>query len=221
MQKVKKAIYDPCCGTKVIGNVLRRSSFGHIPIIETDLYTIPDANIDFLKADNNDIRECCSCIMTNPPYGNNNKTKFLKKCYEIGLPFMLLLPVQSLNTPARISMFQNFGITIMYLSPDPRFFSAETEKEISVGGMAWFCWDGKCLPNQISFIYGIKESVQNKINQITIPQLEKITINDIMNDDDNDEESVFQFSESKVNNQMEVRQGSLQLGTYWNDTVEN
>ncbi len=95
--------------------LIRRSSFCHIPIIETDLYTIPDANIDILKADNNDIRECCSCIMTNPPYGNNNKTKFLEKCYEIGLPFMLLLPVQSLNAPARISMFQNFGITIMYL----------------------------------------------------------------------------------------------------------
>lgn len=61
--------------------LLRRSSFGHTPIIEIDLYTILDANIDFLKADNNDIRECCSCIMTNPPYRNNNKTKFLEKCY--------------------------------------------------------------------------------------------------------------------------------------------
>ncbi len=193
LSTIEKHILDPCCGTGVIGNVLRRRLGDNVLLYESDLYTIKDQHIDFLKEDDNSIRQHCGFIITNPPYGNNNKTKFLKKCYQIGLPFMLLLPVQSLNTPARISMFQTFGIQIMYLSPDPRFYNAETNKETCIGGVAWFCWDGICRPNHITFSYGIKANVQQKVNKLTIEQLGLISINDDIDDDMNDEESVFEM----------------------------
>lgn len=75
------------------------------------------------------------CIITNPPY--SKKDKFIKKCYEIGKPFALLLPVSSLQGMYRGNMFATKGIELLVLNKRIDF----TGKKAPHFGVAWFCKD--------------------------------------------------------------------------------
>src|SRR4051812_28833570 len=57
---------------------------------------LPSNGRDFL---NDVILEKVDAIITNPPY--SKKDKFIKKCYELNLPFALLLPVSSIQGQTR------------------------------------------------------------------------------------------------------------------------
>ena len=46
-------------------------------------------------------------IITNPPY--SLKDEFLKRCYEYGKPFCLLLPLTSLEGIERGKMYKNYS----------------------------------------------------------------------------------------------------------------
>jgi hypothetical protein len=175
-----KSVYDPCCGTRVIGDVFRELRID-IQLFESDLYTTT-TKVDFLEVDLSSITSV-DCVITNPPYGNNNKTKFLKHCYESGKPFMLLLPIQTLNTPGRISLFMTFGIHLFYISPSPVFL--HNDKEVCIGEMAWFIWDGNIKPKSITFSYGLKQSVMSKLRNFSnITTLKNTQINNMFIDDE-------------------------------------
>lgn len=49
-------------------------------------------------------------IITNPPYSIKNK--IIKRCYELGKPFALLLPLTGLEGEARCEMYDKKGIGI-------------------------------------------------------------------------------------------------------------
>jgi hypothetical protein len=74
------------------------------------------------------------CIITNPPY--DIKDRWLERCYELGKPFALLLPIDALSTPGRQSLFRRYGLEIIL--SDHRY-SFETPNG---GQSAWFdtCW---------------------------------------------------------------------------------
>ena len=86
---------------------------------------------DFLLDDFSDF----DCIITNPPY--SKKDKFIEKCYKIGKPFALLLPISSLQGQKRGSMFQQNGIELLVLNKRIDF----TGKKAPHFGVAWFCND--------------------------------------------------------------------------------
>jgi hypothetical protein len=46
------------------------------------------------------------CIVSNPPF--TLKDKILKKLYEIGKPFAVLLPIQSLQSKDRTPLFMKY-----------------------------------------------------------------------------------------------------------------
>lgn len=96
--------------------------------------------LDFL---NDPITKNIDVIITNPPY--SKKDKFLKKCYEIGKPFALLLPVSSLQGKARGQMFAENGIEILVLNNRIDF----TGKGSPHFGVAWFCCN--LLPKELIF----------------------------------------------------------------------
>ena len=96
-------------------------------------------NRDFLTDTFNDY----DIIITNPPY--SKKDKFLKKCYEIGKPFALLLPVSALQGQNRGEMFSKNGIEILALNKRIDF----TGKGSPHFGVAWFCY--KILPERLIF----------------------------------------------------------------------
>lgn len=84
--------------------------------------------------------------ITNPPY--SLKDKFLKRAYELGKPFMFLLPITSLAGTKRNHLFREHGIQL--LIPDQRF---NFKKE---GSGAWFqtSWftHGLNLEQDLNFI---------------------------------------------------------------------
>jgi len=81
-------------------------------------------------------------IITNPPY--SKKDKFIERCYKIGKPFALLLPVSSLQGQSRGKLFSKYGIDLLVLNKRIDF----TGKGSPHFGVAWYCY--KILPKTIS-----------------------------------------------------------------------
>lgn len=82
-------------------------------------------------------------IVTNPPY--SIKDEFLARAYELGRPFAMLLPVESLGGQARFKLYKKYGLEILVL--DKRVeFSNQKNPYFSV---AWFCH--YVLPEKLIF----------------------------------------------------------------------
>lgn len=85
-------------------------------------------------------------IITNPPY--SLKDEFIKKCYEYGKPFCLLLPITSLEGVERGKMFRKNGIELLVFDKRCNFIYDNTKKS-NWFNTSWFCWN--VLPKQLIF----------------------------------------------------------------------
>jgi len=90
---------------------------------------ISSNGLDFL---NDELPEF-DAVITNPPY--SIKDKFIDKCYSLGKPFALLLPVSSIQGKKRGSMFSKNGLELLVLNNRVDF----TGKGAPHFGVAWFC----------------------------------------------------------------------------------
>lgn len=68
---------------------------------------------DFLTQDIPGHKNYCNAIVTNPPF--SKKYDFLARCYEIGKPFALLMPVESLGAVTAQRLFKEYGFEWMFL----------------------------------------------------------------------------------------------------------
>ena len=76
--------------------------------------------IDFLTSPLADAMvSVCDIIITNPPY--TIKDAFLKKCYESGKPFALMMPLTALESQARQSLYRKYGLQLVLLNKRVRF----------------------------------------------------------------------------------------------------
>jgi hypothetical protein len=82
-------------------------------------------------------------IITNPPY--SKKDAFIKRCYDLGKPFALLLPVSAIQGQKRGKWFSEYGIELLVLNSRIDF----TGKGAPHFGVAWFCH--KILPQPLIF----------------------------------------------------------------------
>lgn len=87
------------------------------------------------------------CIITNPPY--SIKDKFLERCYEIGKPFALLMPITALGEQFRVNLYKKYGIQVLLLPKRVDFVTPSGEGTGAWFYCAWFCW--KLLPDKICF----------------------------------------------------------------------
>lgn len=75
----------------------------------------------------------CTAIVTNPPY--SQKDAFLRRAYELGLPWFMLLPITAIEGKRRQALYAHHGVSL-YL-PRGRI-------EFGKGGVwfytAWFFW---------------------------------------------------------------------------------
>ena len=148
-------LYTPRCATELIIPYLHGTIWecaageGHITVvmeshgmnvIESDIAfgtnfltsDLPDVNIDF--------------IVTNPPY--KLKDKFLEHCYELSIPFALLLPLTALGGMKRNKLYRGFGLEI--LVPDKRInFIYPNSGKANWFHSAWFCHN--VLPEKLMF----------------------------------------------------------------------
>lgn len=82
-------------------------------------------------------------IITNPPY--SLKDEFIKRCYDYGKPFCLLLPITSLEGIKRGKMFRQKGIEVLVF--DKRIdFNGKGQNWYNT---SWFCWG--VLPKPLLF----------------------------------------------------------------------
>jgi len=73
-------------------------------------------------------------IVTNPPY--SLKDQFLERCYQLGKPFALLLPLTALEGIKRGKLFREYGIDLVVLDKRIDF----TGKKSNWFNVSWFCW---------------------------------------------------------------------------------
>ncbi len=114
---------------------------------------------NFLDKDSNEAF-VFDVIITNPPY--SSKDYFLKRCFEIGKPFALLLPLTALEGIKRGKMFEENEIQLII--PNKRInFEIPSKKKSSWFATAWFCYKLN-LPKQLNFV-GLKVKVTTKPSQ--------------------------------------------------------
>ena len=82
-------------------------------------------------------------IVTNPPY--SQKDKWISRCYDLGKPWALLLPVSAFQGQKRGEMFSKHGVDVLVLNKRPNF----TGGSGAHFGVAWFTWG--ILPERLIF----------------------------------------------------------------------
>ena len=126
-------IWECAWGKGDLANYLKKSGFK----------VIGNKDYDFLgdRFQNN----IGNCIITNPPY--SIKDKFLKRCYDLGLPFALLMPITALEGIKRQELYKKYGIQILF----PKRRIDFNGKKAPWFYTAWFCW-GLNLPKDLMFV---------------------------------------------------------------------
>lgn len=102
------------------------------------------------------------CQVTNPPY--SVKYDWLKHSYELGKPFALLLPLETLGAKRGQELFKRYGLELILLNRRVDFkmpfkgFAGSAQFPV-----AWFTW-GLGIGQPIS--YGEITKPKNLVNQI-------------------------------------------------------
>ena len=141
--KTRLIIWECAAGMRILAK--RLSNYGH-NVISTDI-TDPAGNGDFFEIEPENKNYI---IVTNPPY--SLKYQWVERCYELGKPFALLMPVEMLGTAKGQKLFDKYGIEVIFMSPRVDFYMPNKGYE-GAGAQfptAWFTWKLN-LPKQINF----------------------------------------------------------------------
>jgi hypothetical protein len=107
-------------------------------VVATDL----SCGVDFFEMD---LRH--DAIVTNPPY--SIKDPWLERCYELGKPFALLLPLTALEGIKRQALYRKYGLDVLFLPRRVEFTTPSGKKGGAWFPVAWFTY--KMLPERIIF----------------------------------------------------------------------
>ena len=123
------------------GNIVRYLEKQGFTVKGSDILT----GVDFLTSK----MEPFDCIVTNPPF--SLKDDFIKRCYDLGKPFALLLPLTALEGKDRQSLYKKYGIQLIV--PDSRinFYTPDGKNSGSWFLSAWYTWKMN-LPHDINFV---------------------------------------------------------------------
>jgi hypothetical protein len=131
-------VWECACGRGNLAAGLRRRGF---TVLATDVAE----GHDFLSWQPRRF----DCVITNPPF--KYKDEFIRRCYLLGKPFALLLPLTTFETPKRQRMFQEYGVEVIFLD---RRINFETPRRVvessSWFATAWFTF-GLGIGQQLSF----------------------------------------------------------------------
>lgn len=131
-------IWECACGKGNLSNALIEHGY---EVIATDILT----GMDFLK----DSIPGANCILTNPPYAL--KQAFLERAYYLSKPFALLLPLTTLETPKRQSLFKKHGVEIILFDRRINFETPDGKGSGSWFAVAWFTW-GLKIGKELNFV---------------------------------------------------------------------
>ena len=130
-------IWECAMGKGYLVDELRRLGY---KVVGTDILTGTDFITAGIEAD---------CIITTPPY--KYKQEFLERCYSLGKPFALLMPLTALETGKRQRLYKQHGLEMILF--DKRI-NLETpnkiEKSSSWFASAWYT-NGLNIGTQLTF----------------------------------------------------------------------
>ena len=125
-------LWEPASGEGYLVEAFYDAGYQESQVITSDLLT--GQNFFDYEPDSWDF------LVTNPPY--SIKFKWLKRCYQLGKPFALLLQVEVLGTQAAQRLFEEHGIEVVLL--DKRADFKMPNAGWTGGGAqfstAWFTW---------------------------------------------------------------------------------
>ena len=81
-------------------------------------------------------------IITNPPF--KLKTKIIQRCIQLNKPFLLLVPVNILESKKRYKLFKEYGISYFQLSERIDYIKPDGKESKSP---FWSVWIGRNIPN--------------------------------------------------------------------------
>lgn len=132
-------IWECACGE---GQIVRTLSDAGYHVIGTDIM----GGFDFLSPLGG-VAQQFDCILTNPPY--SVKDEWLERCYDIGKPFALLLPITALGEQNRVALYRKHGIQIVLPPTRTNYGTPSGEGSGAWFYSAWFC-NKLDLPSQIT-----------------------------------------------------------------------
>jgi hypothetical protein len=122
-------IWEPACGSGRIVTVL--SGHGYT-IVGSDV--LDGQNFfDYQPA-------AWHAVVTNPPY--SIKAEWIRRCYDLGKPFALLVPVETIGRGDVQRMMERHGAELLLLNRRVNFYMSNKgiDKSSAQFPVLWFCW---------------------------------------------------------------------------------
>lgn len=153
-------IWEPAAGEGFLVNALRDNDF---EVIASDIRDHSNSRTDdFFSVTGFFEYYQWEAIVTNPPY--SIKYDWVRRCYELGKPWALLMPVEMLGTVTGGNLFARYGVQVMMLRPRINF--KMPNKGWDGGGaqfpVAWYTWKLN-LPSDLMFERIYREPEQHMI----------------------------------------------------------
>lgn len=151
-------IWEPACGEGLIIEALFDAGWTEEHVIASDILT-GQSFFDY-EPDKWEV------IVTNPPY--SLKIEWIERCYALGKPFALLLPVEALGLTTVYPLLQQHGFEIMLLDNRVDFKMPNKGWNSSAQfATFWLCHD--LLPEKVMFgsIKAAKKAFKAEIGDVT------------------------------------------------------
>ena len=149
--KTGSKVLEPTYGLGAIAKVLEKHG---CEVVGADKFPKEGTSVkelDFLNIQKNDeILQGIDMIVFNPPF--SDKTRFLKKAMELGLPFLLLCPMTLLETEKRYNLIKENGLSIILIPKRVNYVrGADIEMGKAWFSSSWFLGNSPDFNNQILF----------------------------------------------------------------------
>lgn len=134
----RAVVWEPAAGKGRLAAEMERHEFR---VIASDLHD----GRDFLHWQPD---EPWDLIVTNPPY--SIKDRFLGRCYQLGKPFALLMPLTALESRRRQALYREHGLELILFPYRVHFDTPSGRGAGSWFASAWFTW-GLGIGRQLTF----------------------------------------------------------------------
>lgn len=133
-------IWEPAAGENNLVEALYDSGYSSDQVAVSDILT----GQNFFEFS----PERWDCLVTNPPY--SIKYQWLERCYQLGKPFALLLPVETLGAKTAQELLKRYGFEMMLLNKRVDFKMPNKGWNSSAQfPVLWLCW--QILPDRVMF----------------------------------------------------------------------
>lgn len=123
-----------------------------------------ESDVDFFECSKEWIEsQGIDCIVSNPPF--SKKDQILSHLYALQIPFMMLLPIQALQSIKRVNLYKENGLELLVFDKRIGFYTKgelQAVKTKNHFGSAYFCKG--VLPRDL--VFENLRIVQEKYNEV-------------------------------------------------------